>query len=193
MAKGSAADVSGRVAVNDQIIEVDGRSLYGYTNHQAVEVLRSTGRVVKLRIARYLRGIKYEQLHQAIASTADMQPLQQQPQNPPSRSGSTFIQVESFQSHVEDDPNDGDFSNEPIVSDKSLYAVLEVDDIEPMEVRNVELEDKWSQIMGPDYFIIVSIAKSNAPLNIDLQWILAFCLGGANQEVQRIWRTWNFA
>lgn len=62
IAKGSAAEMCRRIAVNDQIIEVDGRSLYGYTNHQAVEVLRSTGKVVVLRMARYLRGIKYEQL-----------------------------------------------------------------------------------------------------------------------------------
>ncbi|CAN8004332.1 unnamed protein product [Ixodes hexagonus] len=67
VAKGSAADASGRIRVNDQIIEVDGRALQGYTNHQAVEVLRSTGRCVKLRLARYLRGAKYHQLQHAIA------------------------------------------------------------------------------------------------------------------------------
>ena len=32
--EGSAAHRSGKVAVNDQIIEVDGRSIQGYTNHQ---------------------------------------------------------------------------------------------------------------------------------------------------------------
>ena len=32
--EGSAAHRSGRVAVNDQIIEVDGRSIQGYTNQQ---------------------------------------------------------------------------------------------------------------------------------------------------------------
>jgi multiple PDZ domain protein len=31
---GSAAHRSGKVAVNDQIIEVDGRSIQGYTNQQ---------------------------------------------------------------------------------------------------------------------------------------------------------------
>lgn len=48
-------------------VQVDGRALQGYTNHQAVEVLRSTGRCVKLRLARYLRGVKYHQLQHAIA------------------------------------------------------------------------------------------------------------------------------
>ncbi|GFY15321.1 patj homolog [Trichonephila clavipes] len=68
IAKGSAADMCGKIRVNDQIIEVDGRPLHGYTNHDAVEVLRSTGKSVKLRLARYLRGAKYQQLQLAIAS-----------------------------------------------------------------------------------------------------------------------------
>ncbi|XP_064477529.1 multiple PDZ domain protein-like isoform X2 [Ornithodoros turicata] len=70
VAKGSAADMSGRIRVNDQIIEVDGRPLQGYTNHQAVEVLRGTGKCVKLRLARYLRGVKYDQLQAAVALSA---------------------------------------------------------------------------------------------------------------------------
>ena len=51
--EGSAAHRSGKVAVNDQIIEVDGRSIQGYTNQQAVEMLRSTGRTVRLKLIRY--------------------------------------------------------------------------------------------------------------------------------------------
>jgi hypothetical protein len=35
------------VKVNDQIVEVDGRSLHGYTNQEAVEMLRSTGNIVR--------------------------------------------------------------------------------------------------------------------------------------------------
>ena len=48
------------------------------TNHEAVEVLRSAGKVVKLRLARYLRGTKFEQLQQAIAST-DISALRKSP------------------------------------------------------------------------------------------------------------------
>lgn len=66
--KGSAADVSGKIQVNDRIVEVDGISLQGYTNFQAVEVLRNCGTVVNLCLERYLHGPKYEQLQQAIAS-----------------------------------------------------------------------------------------------------------------------------
>jgi hypothetical protein len=35
------------VLVNDQIVEVDGRSLHGYTNQEAVEMLRATGNIVR--------------------------------------------------------------------------------------------------------------------------------------------------
>lgn len=64
---GSAADC-GRIQVNDRIIEVDGQSLHGFSNHQAVDVLKQSGNVVKLCLERYLRGLKYEQLQQAIAA-----------------------------------------------------------------------------------------------------------------------------
>ncbi|XP_064604764.1 multiple PDZ domain protein-like isoform X2 [Liolophura sinensis] len=62
--EGSAAAVDGRIAVNDQIVEVDGQSLQGFTNHQAVDVLRTTGQIVHLKLIRYKHGPKYEQLQQ---------------------------------------------------------------------------------------------------------------------------------
>lgn len=68
ISKGSAADLCGKIQVNDRIVEVDERSLQGYTNLQAVEVLRNSGNVVKLCLERYLHGPKYEQLQQAIAA-----------------------------------------------------------------------------------------------------------------------------
>jgi multiple PDZ domain protein len=67
VAPGSAADC-GRIQVNDRIIEVDGQSLQGYSNHQAVDVLKQSGSIVKLVLERYLRGLKFEQLQQAIAA-----------------------------------------------------------------------------------------------------------------------------
>ncbi|XP_043230328.1 patj homolog isoform X2 [Amphibalanus amphitrite] len=66
---GSAADLSGKIAINDQIIEVDGTPLQGYSNHEAVELLKNTGQVVRLKLARYVSGPKYDQLKQAIART----------------------------------------------------------------------------------------------------------------------------
>lgn len=80
---GSAADVSGRIQVNDRIIEVDKQSLQGFSNHDAVEVLKKSGAIVCLRLERYLRGPKYDQLQQAIAAN------ELKPQTP-SGSGTIF-------------------------------------------------------------------------------------------------------
>lgn len=44
--------------------QVDGQSLQGFTNHQAVDVLRTTGQIVHLKLIRYKHGPKYEQLQQ---------------------------------------------------------------------------------------------------------------------------------
>lgn len=69
ISEGSAADLSNKIQINDRIVEVDGHSLQGYTNHEAVEVLRRTGQTVSLCLERYLRGPKFEQLQQAIAAS----------------------------------------------------------------------------------------------------------------------------
>jgi C-terminal processing protease CtpA/Prc len=79
---GSAAALTGRINVNDQIIEVDGQSLTGYNNHRAVELLRSTGNRVILTLARYLRGPKYEQLQMAIANAQPAPQLTGYPDHP---------------------------------------------------------------------------------------------------------------
>ncbi|XP_023159350.1 patj homolog isoform X2 [Ceratitis capitata] len=64
--EGSAAEVSGRIQINDRIVAVDGRSLAGVTNHQAVEILRNTDIEVHLTLERFLRGRKYEHLQNAL-------------------------------------------------------------------------------------------------------------------------------
>uniref|UniRef100_A0A803YIY4 Multiple PDZ domain protein n=1 Tax=Meleagris gallopavo TaxID=9103 RepID=A0A803YIY4_MELGA len=56
--KGSAVEQDGRIHVGDQIIVVDGTNLQGFTNQQAVDVLRHTGQTVQLTLIR--RGIKQE-------------------------------------------------------------------------------------------------------------------------------------
>lgn len=73
ISEGSAAGLCKKIQVNDRIVEVDGTSLQGFTNHEAVEVLRSTGQMVTLRLERYLRGPKFEQLQVAIAAS-EMKP-----------------------------------------------------------------------------------------------------------------------
>jgi hypothetical protein len=50
--------------ITNCILQVDDQSLQGFTNHQAVEVLRNTGQMVHLKLARYQRGPKFEKLQQ---------------------------------------------------------------------------------------------------------------------------------
>uniref|UniRef100_A0A3B3RT09 PATJ crumbs cell polarity complex component n=1 Tax=Paramormyrops kingsleyae TaxID=1676925 RepID=A0A3B3RT09_9TELE len=69
--KDSAVKRDGRIHVGDQIIAVDGIDIQGYTNQQAVEVLRHTAQIVHLRLAR--RGFHLEEGPQDI----------QEPQPPP--------------------------------------------------------------------------------------------------------------
>lgn len=64
--EGSAAEMSGVIQINDRIVEVDGRSLNGVTNHQAVDILRKTDIAVNLKLERFLRGRKYEHLQTAL-------------------------------------------------------------------------------------------------------------------------------
>ncbi|NWU84963.1 MPDZ protein, partial [Onychorhynchus coronatus] len=56
--KGSAVEHDGRIHVGDQIIVVDGTNLQGFTNQQAVDILRHTGQTVRLTLIR--RGLKQE-------------------------------------------------------------------------------------------------------------------------------------
>ncbi|XP_045325410.1 multiple PDZ domain protein isoform X15 [Leopardus geoffroyi] len=56
--KSSAVEHDGRIQIGDQIIAVDGTNLQGFTNQQAVEVLRHTGPTVHLTLMR--RGTKQE-------------------------------------------------------------------------------------------------------------------------------------
>lgn len=69
--EGSAAEMSGMIQINDRIVAVDGRSLAGSTNHQAVELLRNTDIAVRLTLERFLRGRKYEHLQVALTEVKE--------------------------------------------------------------------------------------------------------------------------
>lgn len=156
--------MSNKIRVNDQIIEVDGRSLYGYTNHEAVEVLRSAGKVVKLRLARYLRGTKFEQLQQAIASTdiatASKCPRLDHQTHPESRSGS--IQMKSVSSTMEDDMKR---SSTELVEVQPIHRSEEEIDKEIAEIEILPpppqylLQNEWTQRIGNEFIVVVSFSE----------------------------------
>uniref|UniRef100_A0A674BVN2 Multiple PDZ domain crumbs cell polarity complex component n=1 Tax=Salmo trutta TaxID=8032 RepID=A0A674BVN2_SALTR len=62
--KDSAVAQDGRIHVGDQIIAVDGNNIQGYTNQQAVEVLRHTSQTVHLKLIR--RGFRPEDIPPAV-------------------------------------------------------------------------------------------------------------------------------
>lgn len=87
--EGSAAEMSGKIQINDRIVAVDGKTLSGVTNHQAVEMLRNTDIAVRLTLERFLRGRKFEHLQVALTETKESRTLSL----PPSPSITTLTWV----------------------------------------------------------------------------------------------------
>lgn len=87
--EGSAAELSGKIQVNDRIVAVDSKTLSGVTNHQAVELLRNTDICVRLTLERFLRGRKFEHLQVALTEAKESRSLSL----PPSPSIATLTWV----------------------------------------------------------------------------------------------------
>ncbi|XP_043273107.1 patj homolog isoform X2 [Venturia canescens] len=168
ISKGSAADLSNMIRINDRVVEVDGHSLQGYSNHEAVEVLRSTGQNVLLCLERYLRGPKYEQLQQAIAASESRAPqpsspsIASLPSFPMSADGDTTTDIEpEGESHttvdsailieaacaeVSDDTDLG-VHNQALLSDTSCELTPQI---------RAAIKAKWQKILGKNTEIVVA-------------------------------------
>nr|CAD7392114.1 unnamed protein product [Timema cristinae] len=166
ISEGSAADLCKKIQVNDRIVEVDDQSLQGYTNHQAVDVLRSTGQVVTLCLERYLRGPKFEQLQQAIANSELKPPTPSSPSAtslprfPISTDGEeTEIEIEG-ESHTTIDSN---ILEQPIEAMNPDVVIEDVEDLIDSDYTGelhpqveAAIHAKWSKTMGPDMEIVVA-------------------------------------
>ncbi|KAM4052814.1 multiple PDZ domain protein isoform 2-T2 [Anomaloglossus baeobatrachus] len=143
--KGSAVEQDGRIHVGDQIIAVDGTNLQGYTNQQAVEVLRHTGQTVHLTLVR--RGQKQDVVT---------------PQ--PEESGRSAEQTVAL-ANVEDDPESTKKTQllsssvisttvkQPASKGKSIQTE---DECNPTLNEEDALQSKWQRIMGDSYDIVVA-------------------------------------
>ncbi|CAF4866762.1 unnamed protein product [Pieris macdunnoughi] len=170
--EGSSAEQSGKIKINDRIIEVDGVTLTDKSNPQAVDILRNTGISVHLVLERYLRGPKFEHLQLAIFN-------EERPASPsPSATTLTWFpvpsQVDNSVTEIEPEPE----SNTTIDS-----SVLEVaDDIqEPSqeeldrrldEILNVDTEEikqRWESEVGPDKEIFIAEVNKLSGLGISLE------------------------
>lgn len=175
ISEGSAADLSGKIQINDRIVEVNGHSLQGYSNHEAVEVLRSTGYTVVLCLERYLRGPKYEQLQQAIAASELRLP---QPSSPSITSLATFpitaqdgestteIEAEGESHTTIDSAILHEMEKEAEKRDSSPETNVEALLSDPSQELSPQIEaaikSKWQKIVGPDVEIVVAQLKKFA-------------------------------
>ena len=64
--EGSVCARDGRLAVGDQIIEVNDQSLHGFSNVQALYLLQNTSASVRLKVRRYLDGVKSDKIKEMI-------------------------------------------------------------------------------------------------------------------------------
>ncbi|KAG7461876.1 hypothetical protein MATL_G00195790 [Megalops atlanticus] len=144
--KDSAVEQDGRIHVGDQIIAVDGTDIQGYTNQQAVEVLRHTGQTVHLKLVR--RGFRPGDTHLPLAPVAESKPLPavlkdftmdrididtaREKNLYPSLCGSTSVTA------AEDDL--------PDVKEGSKLTVSEEE----------ELRKKWQSALGPSNEVVVA-------------------------------------
>jgi C-terminal processing protease CtpA/Prc len=67
IADDSVCSRDGRLAIGDQIIEVNEQSLNGFSNVQALYVLQNTTSSVRLKVRRYLDGAKHDKIKEMIS------------------------------------------------------------------------------------------------------------------------------
>lgn len=149
IAPDSAADLSGKIQLNDQIIEVDGISLLEFTNHEAVEVLKNTGKVVKIKLARYLKGNKFDRLQLAI-NNADYNMVKPVTQPKPNQ---TVLHLNSGNRAYDTIDNDL-FRNEDVI------------------VNSEQTKKYWQDLLGDEYEIVIasfSKFEKNGGLGISVE------------------------
>ncbi|KAG8595546.1 hypothetical protein GDO81_001550 [Engystomops pustulosus] len=142
--KGSAVEQDGRIHVGDQIIAVDGTNLQGYTNQQAVEVLRHTGQTVHLTLVR--RAQKQDVIaHQAEECC---------------RSTDQTVVIENVMddqdSTKKTQPLSSVISSDVKQSASKGISVQTEDECIPTIPDDDALRSKWQRIMGDNYEIVIS-------------------------------------
>ncbi|XP_067379716.1 multiple PDZ domain protein isoform X2 [Channa argus] len=170
----SAVDQDGRIHVGDQIIAVDGVNIQGYTNQQAVEVLRHTGQTVNLKLIR--RGFRPEEIPPAVTPSVTVLP----PSSP-----STSIPITVMREH-ELEKKKAEEAVQVTTDEKTLKTKSEGFDVSPAmdqltedkhgtkstAVEEEQLMKKWQEILGPTNEIVVAQVEKfseNSGLGISLE------------------------
>ncbi|XP_048786932.1 multiple PDZ domain protein isoform X6 [Lagopus muta] len=146
--KGSAVEQDGRIHVGDQIIVVDGTNLQGFTNQQAVDVLRHTGQTVQLTLVR--RGLKQENCIQ--------------PQEDFNSAVERDLMLQTVDSSTAKDNSETEQGSPSQPCSGSAVNIKE--DIKEQETdfqlsatEEAAMKAKWQRIMGSNYEIVVAVVS----------------------------------
>ncbi|KAM5182855.1 multiple PDZ domain protein isoform 13-T14 [Callospermophilus lateralis] len=158
--KSSAVEHDGRIQIGDQIIAVDGTNLQGFTNQQAVEVLRHTGQTVHLTLMR--RGTKQEGeliSREEITKDSDMSLF------------NASVSKENYEKNEDSLSLRRNTSILPIEEEGYQLISTEAQETKDMQ-QEATLLTKWQRIMGINYEIVVAhVSKfsENSGLGISLE------------------------
>ncbi|KAL4689523.1 hypothetical protein H8959_012314 [Pygathrix nigripes] len=159
--KSSAVEHDGRIQIGDQIIAVDGTNLQGFTNQQAVEVLRHTGQTVLLTLMR--RGMKQEaelMSREDVTKDADLSPV------------NASIIKENYEKDEDSLSSRRNTNILPIEEEGYPLLSAEIEETEDARKQEAVLLTKWQRIMGINYEIVVAhVSKfsENSGLGISLE------------------------
>ncbi|XP_054439139.1 multiple PDZ domain protein isoform X14 [Pteronotus mesoamericanus] len=159
--KSSAVEHDGRIQIGDQIIAVDGTNLQGFTNQQAVEVLRHTGQTVHLTLMR--RGTKQEAeltLREDGTKDAVLSPV------------NASTSKENYEKDEDSLCLRRNTNILPIQEEGYPLLLAETEEIEDAQQQEAALMAKWQRIMGINYEIVVAhVSKfsENSGLGISLE------------------------
>ncbi|XP_053909594.1 multiple PDZ domain protein isoform X10 [Cuculus canorus] len=146
--KGSAVEHDGRIHVGDQIIVVDGTNLQGFTNQQAVDVLRHTGQTVQLTLIR--RGLKQEN--------------HIQPQEDFNAAVEKDLLFQTMDSSTAKDSSEMEKRSPTLPSSAGAVNIGEAvkqqeTDFQITAAEEAAMKAKWQRIMGLNYEIVVAVVK----------------------------------
>ncbi|XP_069561190.1 multiple PDZ domain protein isoform X8 [Brachyistius frenatus] len=170
--KDSAVDQDGRIHVGDQIIAVDGVNIQGYTNQQAVELLRHTGQTVHLKLIR--RGFRPDEIPPAVAPSVTVLPpcttipttttvmreleLERQAEE------AAQVATDEKQLQTKSEGSDVSPATDQLTKDKDGLTVTTLEED--------ELMTKWQEILGPSNEVVVAQVEKfteNSGLGISLE------------------------
>ncbi|XP_045067849.1 multiple PDZ domain protein isoform X2 [Coregonus clupeaformis] len=147
--KDSAVEQDGRIHVGDQIIAVDSNNIQGYTNQQAVEVLRHTGQTVHLKLIR--RGFRPEDIPPAVVPSVIVvspTPVGRDP---------TLERTDVVDATTEGEKQYQVLSGESDVTNvKDQLTENTRDEAKLTEDEELELMKRWQETLGPSNKVVVA-------------------------------------